>query len=70
MVRYLYVSQGNKNEAFYQKLMDRIREKYENMRKTTKANEKKVKKWIAKYRKKNKKAEIARGKKNAAETLR
>lgn len=69
MVRYLFEFQGRKNIVFYQNLMDRIREKYLDMLKTSKVNKKRVKKWIIKYRKKNKKEEIKRGKKNAAATI-
>lgn len=63
------MSTGMQNKAFYQKLMDRIRFKYEMMAKKSKETRQRVRKWIRNYQNKNKHHEIQRSKQNAASTI-
>ncbi len=69
MVRYVFVSQSLHNRAFYQKLMARIRFKYELMARRSKETRRRVRKWIGNYQAKNRKHVIQRAKQNAAATI-
>ena len=68
MIRYIFISQGMKGKAFYQKLLNLIRQKYRKVLVMCKEHRKKIKRWIIMNEKKNKTHEIERGKANAAKT--
>lgn len=53
MVRYVYLAGGEKKRAYYQNILDRIREKYEIMLKKSNKMKNKVEKWISIYQKSN-----------------
>ncbi len=69
IVRLLYVHDGKKNGAFYQKLLDKIKGKYEKMLVNKKNTNKRVRKWIQAFKKENLGQRTKRTSNNSAVTI-
>ncbi len=69
IIRYLYITGGNRNKAKFQKMMDKIRVKYVKMVKKSERTERKITKWIREEEKLNLPLKTMRTSKNSKVTL-